>query len=173
MKQYKTFETERLYLRPSSVDDAAFMLELLNSPKWIEHIGDRNVHTLENAKEYIETKILPQLVRLGFSNYTIIRKSDGSKIGGCGLYDREGLDGIDLGFALLPQYEKQGYGYESSSAILNAGIVDFGIKEVRAITTKQNVSSQKLLEKLGMIFIKIIRIEGDPEDLMLYEYQME
>jgi len=47
---YPTFETERLNLIPTTESDAAFMLELLNSPKWIQNIGDRKVHSLEDAK---------------------------------------------------------------------------------------------------------------------------
>ena len=91
---YKTFETERLILRPTTVDDAKMILDLLNSPKWIQNIGDRNVNNLDEAKAYIEAKIKPQLRRLGYSNYTLIRKSDNQKVGSCGLYDREGLEGV-------------------------------------------------------------------------------
>ena len=107
MDSYRHFETERLILRPSGLEDAELVLELLNMPKWLKFIGDRNVKTLEEAQEYIKTRMLPQLERLGYSNYTMITKSDRSQIGTCGLYDREGLEGIDIGFALLPKYEGQ------------------------------------------------------------------
>ncbi|HSO86523.1 MAG TPA: GNAT family N-acetyltransferase, partial [Draconibacterium sp.] len=66
------------------------------------------MHTEEDAKQYIKNKIRPQLEKLGFANYTLIRKSDGLKIGSCGLYDREGVEGIDIGFALLPAFEGLG-----------------------------------------------------------------
>ena len=39
MKAYKHFETERLILHPTSEDDAAFIFELVNTPKWIVNIG--------------------------------------------------------------------------------------------------------------------------------------
>lgn len=99
MSQYRIFETERLILKPTSEEDAAFIFELLNTPKWIKYIGDRNIKTIENARDYIEAKILPQLKRLGYSNYTLISKLDNCKIGTCGLYDRDGLIGVDIGFA--------------------------------------------------------------------------
>jgi len=169
--KYKSFETERLILKPTTIEDAEMILELMNSPKWIENIGDRNVNNLDEAKAYIEEKIKPQLIRLGYSNYTLIRKSDNQKVGSCGLYDREGLEGVDLGFALLPQHEKNGYAYESATAILKAATTIFGTKEVKAITTKANKESQRLLEKLGLKFDKLIRIPNDHEELMLYRYQ--
>ncbi len=91
--------------------------------------------------------MLPQLNTLGYSSYSIITKTDGSKIGTCGLYNRDGVDGIDIGFGLLPQYEGLGYAYESAHRLLNAAFEEFEIEEVKNITSKENISSQRLLEK--------------------------
>jgi RimJ/RimL family protein N-acetyltransferase len=165
---YHRFETERLLLRAMLTEDADFLLELLNSPKWIQYIGDRNVKTLEEAAEYIRSRMYPQLERLGFSNYMVIRKSDGKKMGSCGLYDREGLEGIDIGFAFLPEYEGFGYAFEAASTLKNAAFELFGLKSISAITTKDNFSSQKLLEKLGLVLMGTAIIEGDEEELLLY-----
>lgn len=168
-----TFETERLILRPTDLRDAPFILELLNTPKWLQYIGDRNVKTLGDAKDYINKKIIPDFERLGYCNYTVIRKEDDVKIGSCGLYDRPGLEGVDIGFAFLPAYEKMGYAYESASRVLEAGVGQYKLKKINAITTKENYLSQKLLEKLGLTFSKIIRVPNDPVDLMLYELCVE
>ncbi len=171
MKKYAHFETERLVLQPTTEEDAGFILELLNSPKWLAYIGDRNVHTEEDAIQYIKNKISPQLEKLGFSNYTLIRKTDGVKIGSCGLYDREGLEGIDIGFALLPAYEGMGYGFESASKVLEIGKTEFNIEMISAITTKNNLASQRLIEKLGLRYIQTIRIPNDEEELLLYRIE--
>lgn len=161
--------TERLILRPTSEEDAEFIFELLNSPKWLKYIGDRNIKSVESAKEYIKTKMLPQLKRLGFSNYTLIRRSDNIKIGTCGLYDREGLEGIDIGFAFLPEYEKKGYAFESANKLKNVAFDEFGINEIIAITTKDNISSQKLLEKLGLKLNGTTKLPNDDEELLFYK----
>jgi RimJ/RimL family protein N-acetyltransferase len=171
MKKYAHFETERLVLQPTTEEDAGFILELLNSPKWLAYIGDRNVHTEEDAIQYIKNKISPQLEKLGFSNYTLIRKTDGVKIGSCGLYDREGLEGIDIGFALLPAHEGMGYGFESASKVLEIGKTEFNIEMISAITTKNNLASQRLIEKLGLRYIQTIRIPNDEEELLLYRIE--
>lgn len=47
MKKINHLETERLTMRPISSDDAEFILELYNSPKFIEFIGDRNIKNTE------------------------------------------------------------------------------------------------------------------------------
>jgi len=168
MKTYKTFETERLFIRPTEEKDAAFIFELLNSPKWLKHIGDRKVYSVADAKNYIDIKMKPQLLSHGYSNNTVIRKSDGVKIGTCGLYDREGLEGVDIGFAFLPAYEKHGYAYESAARVLKAGFEDFNIKKVCAITLEVNGNSQNLIKKLGLKFVKMIKMDGDEEELMYF-----
>lgn len=77
---YKSFQTVRLILEPTSEKDAPFIFELMNTPKWIKYIGDRNVNSIEEAKEYIINKMQPQLEKLGYSNYTVIRKVDNVKL---------------------------------------------------------------------------------------------
>ena len=169
MSKYPTFQTERLELRPVLPHDAAFILALLNSPKWKQFIGDRKVRTEAAAQRYIQERMLPQLERLGYGNFLVIRKSDGVKLGCVGIYDREGLDLMDLGFAFLPQFEKHGYATEASTRLLRAAREDFGIDRLSAITLEANTASRALLERLGFTFQEIIRIPNDPEDLMRYE----
>lgn len=164
---YKSFETQRLLLIPTSLDDAALTLELLNMPKWIEFIGDRNVHTIDDAQEYIKTKMLPQLERLGYGNYTLIRKEDNEKLGCCGLYDREGLEGVDIGFSLLGKFEGKGYASEAATRLRDAAFNEFEMTSIGAITLEENSASRRLLEKLGLQFLKNITLAG--EELMYYQ----
>ena len=133
--EFRFFETDRLIIRPTQIEDACFLLELLNTKKWIEYIGDRKVKNKEAAEEYIKNKMLPQLKRLGFSNYTIIEKEGQNKIGTVGLFDREGLGEIDIGFALLPTYEKKGFAFEASHVIKEAAFNEFGTKALFALTS--------------------------------------
>lgn len=169
MNSNNEINTERLILRPTNYDDVEFIIELLNTPKWLKYIGDRNVRTTKDAKEYIKTKILSQFDRLGYGNYTVIRKSDNKKVGTCGIYDREGLEGVDIGFGFLPEFEKQGYAFESSNKLLQVAINDFKIKLINAITLPSNKPSQKLLEKLGLKFVRVFCLPNDEDELMLYQ----
>lgn len=167
--QYKIFETERLILRPTGLEDAEFIYELMTMPKWIQFIGDRNIKNSEDAKRYIEDRMLPQLHKLGFGNYTVIRKSDNAKLGTSGLYDRDGLEGVDIGFAFLEKYEGQGYAYESSNVLVNYAFDELGYASIKGVTDKENISSQKLLEKLGLGFQKLTILPKETEEVMLYQ----
>lgn len=165
----KMFQTDRLLLKPCEEEDASFIYELMNSPKWITFIGDRHIHSVEDAQNYILEKMKPQQERLGYSNYTIIRKSDQIKLGTCGLYDREGLEGIDIGFAFLPQYEKKGYAFEAANRLKEEAFSRFGIQKIKAITAKNNLLSQRLLEKLGLSLIGTTILPNDDEEILVYE----
>lgn len=168
---YKEFETARVRIKPTSLEDAEFIYQLMNTPKFIQYIGDREIKSVASAKDYIKTKMLPQLQRLGYSNYTVFQKSDNTKIGTCGLYDREAMEGIDIGFAFLPQYEGRGLAYEAANRLKKAAFDEFQIQEIKAFTSKENSSSQRLLEKLGLERIGTTKLPNEDEEVLLYKVQ--
>ena len=49
-----TIFTQRLCIREVTIEDAAFILELFNTPDWLRFIGDRQIHTLSDAEKYIQ-----------------------------------------------------------------------------------------------------------------------
>lgn len=165
----KTYETERLILKPVSLEDTGFFLELYNMPKFIKYIGDRNIRTKEDAKRYIETRFFPHLEKLGFGNYVVILKEENKKIGAVGIFQREGIEIPDIGFSFFEDYEGKGFAYESASKLKEVAKTVFNTEKLSAMTTKENLSSQKLIEKLGLKFRKYVFLPDDPEELMYYE----
>ncbi len=164
----KVLETERLTLRRLTITDNAFIFELVNDPDWLRFIGDRNVHSLDDARNYLRNGPLAMYERSGFGLYLVELKNEGTSIGMCGLIKREGLNDVDLGFAYLPKYRAQGYAYEAASAVLTYGRQTFGLKRIVAITALDNVRSIQLLEKLGFAFEKLIKLPNDDEELKLF-----
>lgn len=168
MKNYPNLETERLLIRPTIIEDAPFLYELMNSPKWIQFIGDQKMDTVDKVKTYIEEKMQPQFIKLGFTNNTLILKESNEKIGICGLYCRENsLDELELGFALLPEFEQKGFGSESAARLIEFGFTQLFTKRISAITNFYNLDSQKLLLKLGFSFVKD-EIEDSGEEVKIY-----
>lgn len=162
------FQTDRLIIRPTHVTDAALLVELMNSPGWLRFIGDRQVYAETAAVQYINEKINPQFERLGYGNYTIIRKLDGVKVGTCGLFDRDGIEGIDIGYALLPAFFGQGYAFEAVSQVKDLAFGRFNLDVIHAITAKENVVSQQLLRKLGFLFQSFVTLPHKAEEIMLF-----
>lgn len=166
-------ETPRLCLRLLTPDDAAFILELLNSPGWLQYIGDRGVKTRSDAEAYIGERIVKSYMDNGFGLYLMALKDGQMPIGMCGLIRRPGLDDIDIGFALLPQYAGQGYAFEAAAAVMDFARNELKIPRIVAITLPANKASISLLEKIGLRFERMIQLPGDTEELMLFGWEQE
>ena len=108
MSSYLSFESDRLYLRPTTEEDAALVLAILTAPKALKFIGDRNLHSEEDAREYIRHRALVQLRERGYANYTLVTKETGTKVGVCGLYVRPDLELIDSGLRAAPGPRRPG-----------------------------------------------------------------
>jgi [ribosomal protein S5]-alanine N-acetyltransferase len=141
-------ETERLSLRRLDAGDAPFILELVNEPGWLRFIGDRKVHDLDAARLYIENGPQAMYRRYGYGLYRV-QLHDGTPIGLCGLVKRDGLEDVDLGFALLGRFEGRGYAREAAAASLTHAAREHGLGRVAAITDPANARSIHLLQAVG------------------------
>jgi RimJ/RimL family protein N-acetyltransferase len=161
-------ETDRLLLTEFTVDDAEFVLELLNMPSWIQYIGDRGVRTFQQAEQYIIHGAQKSYQQYGFGPYLVKLKTNGLPIGLCGLFKRDMLDAPDIGFAFLPNYTGQGYGYEAASAVVTYSRQTFGLTRILGFTSPANQPSIRLLEKLGLRLERRFMYMDDGEESMLF-----
>ena len=160
--------TGRLGLRRFTLEDADFIVELVNDPDWIAFIGNRNVRTLEDAQAYLAKGPLAMYDREGFGLYLVVLKATGERIGMCGLVKREGLEHVDIGFAFLPAWRGQGFALEAANATL-AHARELGLPRVVAIVSEGNRASIRLLEKIGMRSAGKVKLPRDGDDVLLYE----
>ena len=160
-------ETDRLRLRCFTEADAEFVLKLVNDEGWLRYIGDRGIGNVEQARAYIG-KMVSQWKEHGYGAYLVALKETGALLGLAGLFQREGLDHPDIGFALLAEYRGYGYAWESSEALLRKGWDRGGFTRITAITVKENRASIRLLEKLGLKFEQTMRLPGGEQDLERY-----
>ena len=161
-------ETDRLIICRLSEGDSEFILELLNSPGWLKFIGNKNVKTKTDAASYIINGPLKSYEVNGFGLYLLKLKDLSTPVGICGLIKRDTLENIDIGFALLPEYEGNGYAFEAAEAVLKHAKRDLVINKIVAIADKDNVNSIRLLEKAGLTFEKNILFKEDDKELMLF-----
>ena len=161
-------ETERLMLRELNLNDSQFMIELLNSPGWLQFIGDRNVRTETQSMAYLEHGPLRSYRENGFGLYLVERKSDHLGVGLCGILKRDFLEVPDIGFAFLPEFNGMGYAYESAGATMKYATDTLKIPHLCAITTPENVRSIRLLEKIGLKLSGTILYPETNEELLLF-----
>lgn len=161
-------ETERLTLRELTVDDAEFILRQLNEPSFLEHIGDKGVRTLEDARKYILDVPIESYRRFGHGLYLVEAKDTGTPMGTCGLINREILDDVDIGYTFVPEFWSKGYAFEAASAMLAHARDALGLERVVAIVSPGNAASIGLLEKLGMKFEGMIKLPEEESEIKLF-----
>ena len=160
-------QTERLSLRRFSLDDAEFIVLLLNDPDFLRFIGDKGVRTAEDARRYLLTGPIDSYTRHGFGLWLVELQGAGTPIGMCGLLKRDTLPDVDIGFAFLPRYRSQGYAVESAAAVLDHGRRLLGLRRIVAIANDDNAGSIRVLEKIGMRFDRMIRLTADEPEIRL------
>jgi len=161
-------ETDRLQLRMLSVDDAEFILRLLNEPSFIQNIGDRGVRTIDNARAYILKGPIASYEKFGFGLWMVETRSAAAPIGICGLLKRDVLEDVDIGYALLPEFWSQGYALESASAVMSYASAKLGLKRIVAVTNPDNKSSIRLLEKMGFKYERMVQLSQDAPEIKLF-----
>ncbi len=163
----KVTETKRLTLRWIEVEDAQFIFQLLNEPSWIQHIGDKGIYSVEDARNYIKNGPRKMYEEYGMGLFLVELKDDRSPIGICGLIKREELSDVDIGYAFLSSQQGKGYALESAEAMVQYAR-EIGLLRIIAITKKDNFSSSRLLEKLGMDHQGYVKLTNATEGLKLY-----
>jgi len=108
-----------------------------------------------------------------FGPYRVVRRSDDTPMGICGLFQREYLDDPDIGFALLPAYCRRGYAEEASRAVLEEAREVMGLERVSAIVSPGNVKSINLIEKLGFSLLERRVPPGEDDEVLLYEMALD
>lgn len=164
-------QTARLVLRTLHTDDAPFYLELINDPSWIEHIGDKGIRTLEEARANIVSGAMQMQRRLGYSLYLVERREDGAPLGLCGLIRRDTLPDTDIGYALRPAYWGHGYAYEAAAAVLAHARDTLRLRRLYGITSPENLASNAMLQKLGLKFVELTRLGEETRLTNVYKVE--
>ncbi|GLQ98252.1 GNAT family N-acetyltransferase [Dyella mobilis] len=154
------FETQRLRIDYASLDDAGFILELLNEPDFIRNIADKGVRDIAGAEAYLRDGPLAMYAKHGHGLLRVSLKQTGEVIGMSGLIRRDTLDYPDLGYAFLQRHHGHGYASEAGAAVLERARQQLKIGRIVAIASPENTASHRVLEKLGFRFDAEIALPG-------------
>lgn len=161
-------QTPRTIVRQATLDDAAFVIELLNEPGWIRFIGDRDIHDLDAARAYIHERLLSSYAKHGFGSYVTCEKSTNTPIGLIGFVKRDTLDAPDIGYAVCQAHQGKGYAFEVCQALVQHGWEHLGFDKLYGYCLPDNVVSVNLLEKLGMTYLRDEDVNQSDEMCRLY-----
>lgn len=165
--------TKRLVLREATLDDAEFILQLVNEPGWQRYIKQHSIDSLPKAREYIQQRLLSAYEQHGYGLWLMQRTSDGAMLGMCGLVRRESLPEPDLGFAQLEQHCGQGYAQEAGEAVIQYATKHLLARTLLAITMPENERSIDLLLRLGFSYNADFIADESQERLLLYALELD
>lgn len=108
-------------------------------------------------QEAIDTfpKIIQNLEKVaeptGFESYMVVHRHSMTVIGDAGFKGLPNADGeVDLGYAIITQAQKNGYGFEVARGLVNWAFQQPNVQAITARCLLDNVPSARVLEKLGM-----------------------
>jgi len=140
-------EGKTINLRIAEKDDVPFLAQWFNSP---EFQGEHQDFPTQVSKAQLEKRMLEQQVpQLEWVDF-IIEKKDGTKIGWAAHYVASTNFGwIELGYALIPDERRKGYGTEVIQIMVDYLFLTRDIMRVQAVCSVKNTASQRALEKAG------------------------
>ena len=147
-------ETERLILRPPVADDLPWVLENMNTPAVMRHLG--GVRLDATVAERLASDIA-DVAETGSGHWILWLRDEDRRIGRCGLFRMsseaapEALRGqAEIGWTLAEAYWGNGYAAEAARAVLDFGFGPLGLPVIYSQTSESNRASTRLMERLGL-----------------------
>ena len=151
-------ETSRLYLREINVEDAAIVYHLNLDNAVTQYTGDTAFPDINAARSFL--KNYDHYTKYHFGRWAVIRKSDETFLGWCGLKYSEETNDIDIGFRFFKEYWNNGYATESAIACIQLGFDKFHMEYIVGRSRKENTASIKVLKKIGLQYWKDFDFDG-------------
>jgi RimJ/RimL family protein N-acetyltransferase len=165
-----TLETPRLILRPHTEADAADFVTLNCDEVVVRYTGDVAIHTEVEALHIFRNIIFPQYEKNDMGRLAVILKSTGEYLGWCGLKFLEEDNEVDIGYRLMQKHWGKGYATEAAEACIKEGFEYYKLSEIVATVVPENTGSVKVIEKIGLHFLK--EEIGFEDSTLLWKYSI-
>ncbi|NOQ73615.1 MAG: GNAT family N-acetyltransferase [Crocinitomix sp.] len=155
-----TIETERLILRPFTLDDVALSYEMNLDARVSEFTGDGGVASLKEIERRITEDVLGDYAKYGYGRWAIELKEGSEFIGFAGLKFLDDINEVDLGYRLMFDYWGKGLATEAAMACLDYGFNTLHLNRIIAMLLPDNIGSIRVLEKVGFSYEKELMEDG-------------
>jgi ribosomal-protein-alanine N-acetyltransferase len=150
-------ETERLILRPWSIDDVPYY-KAMSTDVGYNCFNTPGIFLVKNHDEAL-LKVKARIKTFEdhkIGKFLIFEKETGSFFGTCGgdFFDFEGSQQIELGYRMMLAHWGKGFASESAIAMVNYLLNDLKKEVVYGFALNQNIQSLKILEKIGFEYQK-------------------
>ena len=155
-------ETNRLIFRRYTMDDLAFVEELVTNENVMKYIGSGVVKDRNYAIQLIERMIEQYNNFDDYGLHVLVHKESGKRIGHAGLVAQIIDDAfeMELGYWIHPDFWGQGYATEAAHALKQYAEQELELERYVSAIQVGNVASQKIALQNGMKLEKQIEMEG-------------
>jgi len=166
-----TIETERLILRPLSLDDAESAFEWTGDERVAKYMIYSTHESIETTKEWLRTvDALENEYLWGF-----VRKFDNKLIGSGSIRFRTNEDKWSFGYNMRHDCWNMGYTTEATLAMMNYVREKHNAHRFKAQCASENIGSARVMEKCGLHFARygeFKKLDGTSK-MRSMEYEME
>ena len=164
---FPVLKTERLILRQLLITDDTEIFALRSDEQVNKYLNRQPSKTIEDAQAFIRA-INENAIRNDSIYWAITL--EGKLIGTICLFDfSNDHSNAEIGYELLPFYQRQGLMQEAILKVLEFGFEHIGLQFITAITDPENEHSTRLLEKFN--FKKQLKA-GDDFDKTVIVYKL-
>jgi ribosomal-protein-alanine N-acetyltransferase len=156
-----TLTTARLELRPVTADDLDPLAGLYADPAVMRFISTGVPLTRAHAELRLRV-MLAHWADHGFGVMTVRDRADGTFVGRCGLSYLGDTGCVELGYLFTPPVWGRGYATEVGRVLLDHGFGTLKLRQIIAIARPANAASRRVLEKLGMRYVRMAEWDGGP-----------
>lgn len=153
VESFDELETERLRLRMFSPGDLFELSSITRDPEVMRFIGEGRPISAEETATNLET-ITNAFHRRGFGRWAVVYKETGRLIGYCGFSASIPAAGVEIAYMLARPFWGRGLATEAARACLRYAFEELRLPSVSAVTRPGNQRSRRVMEHLGMKFLR-------------------
>ena len=141
------FETPRLIVRPFTMSDEEPFFRLNSEDAVIRYV--RPPKNREESHSFLLENLALYEQMPGYGRWAMLVKETGIMAGTFAIFPLDNTAEIQLGYALFPEFQGQGFATESTLAAIDYAFFQLNLPFIVAVTDAINTSSQKVLLRAG------------------------
>ena len=153
-------ETERLLLRPMTIDDVDALLTIFADPVVMMSFGGV-LFDREQMERWVRRNLSHQDLH-GYGLFTVVLRDSGTVVGDCGLEHMvvAGVAEVEVGYDFRSDYWGRGLATEAAIAVRDFAFFELGLERLISLVRVGNAASSRVAEKAGMTAERGIELGG-------------
>ncbi|MCB9983975.1 MAG: GNAT family N-acetyltransferase [Rhodospirillales bacterium] len=154
-------ETQRLILRPISLDDAPAIQKHFNNWEIIQNLSMQVPwpYPDDGAETFIRDSVLPRIAEKGNMIWVLVSKFGSDEAIGIIDFGQNETKHGDRGFWIAEEFQGQGLMSEAVVCVNDFLFFELGLEKFRVTNAKNNEASRKVKQKTGAQFIGMQKLK--------------